>query len=137
MFTAKRWFLKLKTLWNNFVIRTASPFITLRIRSASSQWLCIRQPLCFLYFVIRTASPFITLRIRFASSQWLCIRQILSAFFASKKLKVFGSLRITRKAFQIDYFYLKGFFSEQVVPLVIPQLHYYFVYTSYGKPVSY
>ena len=29
--------------------------------------------------------------------------QILSAFFASKKLKVFDSLRITRKAFQIDY----------------------------------
>ena len=57
MFTAKRWFLKLKMPWNNLVIRTASPFITLRIRFASSQWLCIRRLLLFIFFVIPMASP--------------------------------------------------------------------------------
>ena len=57
--------------------------------------------------------------------------------FLQAKAESIWLIAYNKKSLSNRLLYLKGFFSEQVVPLVIPQLHYYFVYTSYGKPVSY
>ena len=59
------------------------------------------------------------------------------SFFCKQKAESIWLIAYNKKSLSNRLLYLKGFFSEQVVPLVIPQLHYYFVYTSYGKPVSY
>ena len=59
------------------------------------------------------------------------------SFFCKQKAESIWLIAYNKKSLSNRLLYLKGFFSEQVVPLVIPQLHYYFVYTLYGKPVSY
>ena len=118
-----------------FVIPMASPCNHFESASLLLSDYAFADSYSLSFFVIPMASPCNHFEsLRFFSV--IGIRQILSAFLQAKAESIW-LIAYNKKSLSNRLLYLKGFFSEQVVPLVIPQLHYYFVYTSYGKPVSY